>query len=491
VSRAAPSSQGVLELETDGPATWIDIRLVRGMRVGPHVIVLLLLTAVSVVVCRRASARERHELRAIGFKIAALTGTVVAALCACELALRAMGDRGPAGVLAQRRDLGEVRRDDRWEDSPTYGRRLRAGVDAENAWQYGDIVRMGFISPAVSPGVQRHFPFKTDAEGFRNAAVRPHVDIAALGDSFTDALTVTAAAAWPSRLQQRLGVAVQNYGTAGFGPQQELLVLRNYVIPHRPSTVVLAYFAGNDIADAERFDRFEHGQSESQSLGWQIKDVYSRADTWFVTSALSASAGWFARRERPFVVSASAAPAPNPPIRAVAPFDRGLFTLNVQDHVLQWAFMPPYLNMMNFSERELRTRHGWRLTRDAILAMDRTSRAAGATFVVMFLPFKSQVYWPLLERSLTPGALHAALEFYLKNNGRPVDATVLRNNRLTQNAMMRELCESNGIPFLDTTSVLQQHVESGENVYFPDDSHLNESGLDIVAGALAGFLSQM
>jgi hypothetical protein len=123
--------------------------------------------------------------------------------------------------------------------------------------------------------------------------------------------------------------------------------------------------------------------------------------------------------------------------------------------------------------------------------MDRTSRAAGATFVVMFLPFKSQVYWPLLERSLTPGALHAALEFYLKNNGRPVDATVLRNNRLTQNAMMRELCESNGIPFLDTTSVLQQHVESGENVYFPDDSHLNESGLDIVAGALAGFLSQM
>jgi hypothetical protein len=34
-------------------------------------------------------------------------------------------------------------------------------------------------------------------------------------------------------------------------------------------------------------------------------------------------------------------------------------------------------------------------------------------------------------------------------------------------------------------------VESGENVYFPDDSHLNESGLDIVAGALAGFLSQM
>jgi len=54
--------------------------------------------------------------------------------------------------------------------------------------------------------------------------------------------------------------------------------------------------------------------------------------------------------------------------------------------------------------------------------------------------------------------------------------------------MLRALCESNGIPFLDTTSVLQQRVESGENVYFPDDSHLNETGLSVVAEALADFL---
>jgi lysophospholipase L1-like esterase len=491
ISRAPRSIGGVVELEADGPAAWIDARFVRGMRVRRHLAVLLLLTAVSAFVNRRGSPRDRRDVRATGFKAIVLIGTVVAATCACELVLRAMGGRGPAGVLAQRRDLGEVWPDDRWDDSPTYGRRLRAGVDTENAWQYGDIVRMGFIAPAVSPGVPHRFRFETDAEGFRNAAVRARVDIAALGDSFTDGLTVAADLTWPSRLQQRLGVAVQNYGTAGFGPQQELLVLREYVIPRRPSTVVLAYFAGNDIFDAERFDRFAHGHIESQSLGWQIKDVYSRADTWYVTSALSAGAGWFARGERPFVVSASAAtPASDPPIQAAAPFDRGLFTLNVDGHVLQWAFMPPYLDMMNFSERELRGRAGWRLTRDAVLAMDRESRAAGATFVVMFLPFKSQVHWPLLERSLTPDDLRTALDFYLKDNGRPIDAAVLRRNRLAQNTMMRDLCESNGIPLLDTTPVLQQRVESGENVYFPDDSHLNETGLAVVADALARFLQE-
>src|SRR5215831_4255263 len=237
ISRPTPSTRGVLELETNGPAAWIDVRLVRGMRIRRHLVVLLLLTAASVLVSRRASPRDRRDMRAARFRLVALVGTVAAATCAGELALRAMGGHGPAGMLAQRRDLGELWPDERWEDSPVYGRRLRPNVDAEKARQYGDIVRKSFIAPAVSPGVWHRFSFKSDAEGFRNVAVRPHIDVAALGDSFTDALTVAADAAWPSRLQQRLGVAVQNYGTAGFGPQQELRVLRNYVVPHRPSTI--------------------------------------------------------------------------------------------------------------------------------------------------------------------------------------------------------------------------------------------------------------
>src|SRR5436309_11940142 len=43
ISTRVPRGPGVLELETDGPATWLDTRLVRDMHVGPHVIALLLL----------------------------------------------------------------------------------------------------------------------------------------------------------------------------------------------------------------------------------------------------------------------------------------------------------------------------------------------------------------------------------------------------------------------------------------------------------------
>src|SRR6185503_12889928 len=152
-----------------------------------------------------------------------------------------------------------------------------------------DIVRMGFIPPS-SDNVPHRFHFRTDAEGFRNAAVRDPIDIAVLGDSFTDAMTVASDASWPSLLEHKLGVPVQNYGTAGFGPQQERLVLKDFALRHHPAVVVLAYFAGNDIFDAEAFDRFErsHGSLTRPAPGWPIKEVVTRADTWYVTSAIQA-----------------------------------------------------------------------------------------------------------------------------------------------------------------------------------------------------------
>ena len=170
-------------------------------------------------------------------------------------------------------------------------------------------------------------------------------------------------------------------------------------------------------------------------------------------------------------------------------FDRGMFTADVAGHPIRWAFMPPYLNTLNFSETELHERRGWRLTRDAVAAMQRTTTAFGGRFVVMFLPFKSQVYWPLLERALPRTTVDAALHFYLDGNQRRIDIAAMRRNRLAQNRMMRDLCERLQIPFLDTTAALQARLESGENVYFPDESHLNETGEAVVAETLAAFLS--
>ena len=165
-----------------------------------------------------------------------------------------------------------------------------------------------------------------------------------------------------------------------------------------------------------------------------------------------------------------------------------MFTARVNGSTLRWAFMPPYLNLLRFSEEELAARRGWALARQSLIAMQRVSRGAGAEFVLMFLPFKSQVYLPVLEQTFSRDELARAFQFYLGSTVSTRDIGQMSRNRLAHNALMKRFCEETGIPILDMTEALQMHVQAGENMYFSDDSHLNEAGAAVVANRLAVFL---
>ena len=452
--------------------------------------VLLLLGMCSIGLRGIQPDRAGESSRLVPFKwMAVAVGTVVS-VAAVEAGLRVLGDRAPSAILEERHDLGEVRTDPRWQYTRRYGRRLRPNVDQMSEWRHGDVVRMGFIPPEVGDGALHRFAFVTDAEGFRNLRTRDRIDIAALGDSFTDAMTLDAADAWPTVLERRAGLAVQNYGTAGFGPQQELRVLTDFAIPHNPRVVVLAYFAGNDIFDAEAFEDYErsNGAIRRPDPGWQIKGIVSRADTWFVVSAMRAAQRWASNHQRAEARTIGAIPerplASAPP--AAPAFDRGMFIGRVGGRLLRWAFMPPYLNTLTMSERDLMSRRGWRLTTTAIAEMRHASVGANADFVLMFVPFKSQVYLPLVQELLSSDEAARALSYYLPDVR--IDVGAMSRNRLAQNRMMRRFCSEAGIRFLDTTEALTARVRNGENVYFPDESHLNEVGHAVVAEALRSFL---
>jgi hypothetical protein len=509
VTHAIPARPGFVELASQGSLTWVDPRIVRDLRAGPHLLAIVLLLAGSFALSRRRDPpfETAHAAtdRVVWFRRLALAGSIVISLVTLEVGLRALGDRVPSGIASERHDLGEVRKDPRWEDTPELGRRLRRRVDAVNEWRYGDIVRMGYVPEIVSEGLLHRFAFQTDDEGFRNARVRDPIDVAALGDSFTDAMTLPIEDAWPTQLERQTGMAVQNYGTAGFGPQQELLTLKTYAARHHPRVVVLAYFAGNDLFDAEAFDDFSRsgGTIRRAEQGWRIKDVVSRADTWFLVSAMRATGTWVSKLERAEARADAAASPPSDKSAGFRPategtsnaaatgvaFDRGMFTAAVAGHAVRWAFMPPYLNTLTFSERDLAARRGWALTRQAITEMQGVSRGIGSTFVVVFLPFKSQVYLPWLAQAQPAGELSRALQFYLPDNPGTPDVTRMLANRLAQNRLMERFCKERGIPLIDTTDALTQRFIAGENVYFPDESHLNERGHAVVADAVAAYLA--
>lgn len=82
--------------------------------------------------------------------------------------------------------------------------------------------------------------------------------VAVLGDSFTAAHHVDAEQRFTSVLEGQLRDCdalkgrrpeVLNFGIAGWGTAQELLCLRNRVWQFDPDSVVLAFFAGNDLQD--------------------------------------------------------------------------------------------------------------------------------------------------------------------------------------------------------------------------------------------------
>ena len=99
-----------------------------------------------------------------------------------------------------------------------------------------------------------HIHMLTDANGFRNSPPEKDTyDIVALGDSFTRASGV--ATPWSEILAEYSGSDVLNLGDVGFGPQDELKVLRQYGLKKRPQWVELAYFEGNDLYDAASYEQ--------------------------------------------------------------------------------------------------------------------------------------------------------------------------------------------------------------------------------------------
>jgi len=500
ITEALPPVSGSIELASEGALLWSDPRIVERADFGPTLLGLLLLALVGLRTGRLVPFSFPESARARSAVLGALTAFVTATLCLLllEVGLRALVGQLPAWITDQRRNLGEVDADPRWQDSMSYGHRLAPSVDTFCQWAQGDIVRMGFLPPGVARHPVYRFPFVTDADGFRNAPSQPSATaVAALGDSFTDGLTLPAELVWPSRLAQNLGVSVRNYGTAGFGPGQELLVLKEYVRARRPRRVVVGFFAGNDLVDAERFESFQREGIDSPSVGrgWKFKSVIARFDELYVTSLFQGAsarlgaarqtppAAWTDSRREDYSGEDHDLPAATRPV-----FDRGLFTVPVAGRVLQFAFLPPYLNRLTLSRQQLEASRGWELTRRSYREMAHLLRAQDGELVVLFIPFKAQVYLPLLESALPPAELRSALRACLGDQPQTPDPPVLMQNRLALNDLMREFCAREGIAFLDLTAELQSSVSSGRNVYFPDDSHWNAAGHEVAGRSLARLL---
>lgn len=477
-SISIPAGDYELKFIVHGCIAWFDLRLTRQFHWPVYLaLIVLAVFAVTRQGSRRLSRRTGNWL--------ALGVSTLVCLALIEIVLRALALKLPPAILSARHDLGLSAPDPRWVESPRYRQRLRANLKTYCEWDHGDIVRMGFLPPDLFGAEHRRYAFETDAEGFRNPAVREQIDVAALGDSFVEAMTSPHEESWPARLEQITGKRVQNYGTSSFGPQQELYVLQDYATRHQPREVVLGYFAGNDLFDAERFDSWEHGGEKpgEEPTGWRLQKKFRRYETLFLTT--------FARVALPSSPRGETLPGTPRSDFPGGHFDRGAYTIPTAFGIpLRFAFMPPYLQKLASSHSEIERSRGWELVRATLLKMRDTCTEHGSRLTVVFIPSKDEVYWPLVERSLGQEELQRSLDFVSSYNHMPLRSADIRANRLVQNELMHEFCAANGIAFLDLTSALEQAAASGRAVYFADDAHWNAAGHEIAAQELAKFLAR-
>ncbi|MGH8059403.1 MAG: hypothetical protein ACREOH_19565 [Candidatus Entotheonellia bacterium] len=125
-----------------------------------------------------------------------------------------------------------------------------------------------------------------DRWGFRNPWPWPEqVDIIAVGDSLTYSQEVDDDQAWPAILARALPHSpILNLGLVGAAPQQYLRIYETFGIERAPRVLLVGLFLGNDLWDAQKFDRWWGSGGEGSFV------EFGRDD------ALPGVRGWIERR---------------------------------------------------------------------------------------------------------------------------------------------------------------------------------------------------
>lgn len=283
-----------------------------------------------------------------------------------------------------------------------------------------------------------------DQHGFRNARDLSAASIAVVGDSYIEAVKVSSEETLTGQLAALSEGPVANLGQSGYGPQQELAVLRRFALPLNPDVIVWAFYEGNDLHDIGNYER-----RKSLLSSGVLRTEFTPRDRSFSQNALLAL----------YRLIDSCEPAPE------AELLYGVFD-TADNRRVRMYFVDLLEKLVEPRISEPLEELGEILAQANALATQR-----GARLLLLYLPIKQRVYGDLVEsptysrlRSPSDSELPALLE-----------------------ALVRE--RSPEIAFLDLTAVLRSEAAKGRLLYFTDDTHLTPEGHRLAAETIWKFLS--
>jgi hypothetical protein len=307
---------------------------------------------------------------------------------------------------------------------------------------------LGFVrKPGVSwrrylPEVNRIIDYHTDENGFRNPPRTQRADVVFIGDSYTEAATMAEEDTFVQHLVHLTGSSVVNLGRGAYGAQQEHIVLRRYGLSYKPQVVVWQLFEGNDLIDAEVFEKWKQNPHLAPT---SLKDRYfnnSLLNHWLTNTRSRERAGPMVTLRYP---------------------DGTAIRLR-----LRYGYNPD----------EPSTRHvGMTETMGAIEAGYQLCQSHGIQLLVVSVPTMARVMAPYIRFDSVE------------------DQTSYLPERVPDHkdfsASIAELCGRIGCTFVDTFDALRQASANGNySLYIPNDEHLDVGGHDVMAHVIADWLRE-
>ena len=378
------------------------------------------------------------------------------ALLAMELLLRAAPNLAPAEVRVN----PPVRRIEPHVDE-VYDVRLSDG-DLFH-WLEG---RIAPLNPEQDPVVARVL-LEIDSNGFRNSApVKNSYEVVVIGDSFTIAKNV--AFPWPARLADYLGLDVLNLAQSAFGPQEELNVLERYGLQKQPTWIVMAFFEGNDLHDAGAYERAN-------------PFIVTRLGKYILTRAVEKwEVGQTSEVDRDDVRQ----------LKDTAYLYPILVELRAND--VQMAFFPPYVSWLSASLETIEPSENFRLVAESILSVQQLSKEINAEFLLVYIPSKPHVYLEYVsEAEILRSVFEDVKEVSLDGSGLlgfSADSVLPKDVYLRsddQEQLLKNFAAEENIEFLDLTPIFKAEAAKGVELYYPYDTHWNQTGHDLAAQAIA------
>lgn len=358
------------------------------------------------------------------FVLTTLSITLCIALAESAVLMRLVDFRHVFGTFDSQNALSSAgRRFDSellWRHEPYYS------FEAE---YQGNLGRALCIPPDSSQRVQVRY----DGNGFRNAQDWTQADIVVIGDSYIEAPMVADAALSTTLLSRLQGRTVANLGNSGYGPQQELGVLKRYGLALQPKTVIWAFFEGNDFTNTDEYD-VKVALMAGKNPRWQ--------DFWFRSLSRNLLSLYFRN---------ASVCEPNPRIQQY----RGRFS-DRSNGTMPVFFAPT--EVVYPSDEELR-----RVT-EYILEAARICRERNIRFIVLFVPEKYRVYHDLANFEVETEELRS-----------------WRVSDLPQRLQRVLVREDSSIEYVDLTPALKAESRRGIATYLPDDTHWSTAGHRVAA----------